>query len=247
MVNELYRLATAAHQIALRDRGSLGIIAVRPSHQGKSHTALSLQRLSSAYILWSSTPTEQKRWFRERSTIRLLMIDDPSSWPILLDFQSALVFAKNILGDVIQGVRATSYDQNVPIPLGHPCSVVMFMNEEQLSQKYPLMISTGLLARSVITFSKHTSTVYQKIRKQYKQFGYSSKNPPLFQNTQFVSRSIGPGENTWINDEFPLTDGLAEIFSILPPDEVPNIMRILLSGKHKNYEDEDIELIGEER
>lgn len=246
MVNELYRLAAAAHEIALKNRGSIGIIAVRPSHQGKSHTALSLQKLPAAYILWSASPSDQKRWFRERTNIRLLMIDDPSSWPIVLDFQSALVFAKNILGGVVQGVRATLFDQNVPVPLGHPCSVVMFMNEEQLSEKYSLMLKTGLLARSVIIFSKHTPEVYRKIKKQYKQYGFSVGQPPVFQNTQLIGRTLEKAEEIWLEDEFPEMTSLSEIFSVLPSDTASDMKRFLLSGKHKNYEDEDIELIGEQ-
>jgi hypothetical protein len=242
MANELYKLTSAAHELALRNIDSIGVVAVRPSFQGKTHTALILQNLSSAYIIWPSSISDQYRFLTDRTNARLIIIDDPSSWVFPGDFAGALVYMKNILGGVLLGSRSTKFSQNIPMPLGHPCSITVLANEEQLNRIYPKMLETGLANRCIFVYSHHSKETHEHITGEYRKCGYNSDNLPKFKVNQFIHRELEEDEITWVQQEFSgMATKIMRMLALFNRDEADELRRFIVSGKFKRYEDEEIE------
>lgn len=182
LVNETYRMARSAIVEARQQRHSRCIGFVRPSNQGKTHTAHIIARDESATIIPVMSISEQRNWFADRLENPVFVFDDPSDWFIYVDRLHIFSILKNLVSGWLKSGRATKFDFNVPLPLEKKVCVLLFMNEEQYSAIRGELKITGLAARMELYFTQHDEKTLNEIAFQYDDKGYSGQNLPRFTN-----------------------------------------------------------------
>jgi len=167
---------------------SKGCIFVRPSDQGKTHTAHILGRDRGAFIIPSMTVSKQKLWFSKRLEKPLFILDDPSDWYKRSDLEHLFSVLKNLLTGWLKAGRASKFEENIPKPINKKVGVLIFCNEEQYDSIRMIAEKTGLEARCKTFLCMHEDTMIKKIEKEYAAYGYSAQNLPRFKlngNTEF--------------------------------------------------------------
>lgn len=182
MVNETYRMARQAINEARQQRHSRCIGFVRPSNQGKTHTAHIIARDLGATLIPVMSISEQRNWFADRLENPIFVFDDPSDWFIYIDRLHIFSILKNLVSGWLKSGRATKFDFNVPLPLDKKVCVLLFMNEEQYSAIRGELKMTGLAARMELYFTQHNEKTLNEIAYQYDDKGYSGQNLPHFKD-----------------------------------------------------------------
>lgn len=183
MANETFRFAKQAVTEVKEQRQSRCIGFVRPSNQGKTHTAHIIARDLGGTIIPTMSISEQRQWFADRLDNPIFILDDPSDWYLYIDRQHLFSILKNLVSGWLRSGRATKYDFNVPVPLDKKVCVLIFMNEEQYNMIRNELRLTGLSARMEFYFTRHDQKTIDKIAFEYDDKGYSGQNLPKFQDT----------------------------------------------------------------
>lgn len=183
MVNETYRMARQAIKEVTSQRNSRCICFVRPSNQGKTHTAHIIARDLGATVIPVMSISEQRNWFAERLGSPIFIMDDPSDWFVYVDRLHVFSIMKNLVSGWLKSGRATKFDFNVPLPLDKKVCILLFMNETQYSMIRNELNLTGLAQRLEIYFTQHDEKILNKIMFEYDDKGYSSQNLPHFKDT----------------------------------------------------------------
>lgn len=182
MTNETYRMAKQAIQNAAQQRRSRCIGFVRPSNQGKTHTAHIISRDLGATIIPVMSITEQRTWFADRLDRPVFIFDDPSDWFVYIDRLHIFSLMKNLISGWLKSGRATKFDFNVPVPIDKKVCILIFMNEEQYNMIRQELKMTGLAARMELYFTRHDEAITDKIEFEYADKNYSGQNLPHFKD-----------------------------------------------------------------
>lgn len=180
MTNETFRMAKQAIFDAKTMRKSCCIGFVRPSNQGKTHTAHIIIRDLGATIIPTMSISEQRNFFATRLERPYFVLDDPSDWYRQDDRQHLFSILKNLISGWLKSGRATRYDYNVPVPLEKMVCVIIFMNEEQYNAIRNDLKFTGLAARMDLYFTYHDEKTLNYIAFEYDEKEYSGQNLPRF-------------------------------------------------------------------
>lgn len=196
-MNEVYRMALHYIDIAKRQEKSMSMCFVKPSNQGKSHTAQIIARDTGAYIIPPMSISVQKNWFANHLDTPFFIFDDPSDWSNILDREHVMTVIKNMLSGSLKGGRATKFDENIPYPLETKVAIIFFMNDEQYSDVIRTMSKVGILSRTQVFFVKHTDNCMQRIENEYLIHKYSIQNLPKFRvngDNTFPEKFIASGK-----------------------------------------------------
>lgn len=180
MTNETYRIARQAILQARAGRRSRCLLFVRPSNQGKSHTAFIIVRDFQARIIPAMSITEQRTWFADRLDDPIFIFDDPSDWYRKDDRAHVFSILKNIYVGYLKSGRATKYDVNIPVQIEKKSCTLFFMNTAQYNSIRGELEYTGLGQRLEVYFTKHDQKTLDYIDFEYDDNGYSSGNLPRF-------------------------------------------------------------------
>ena len=213
MSNETYRMAKYAITEAQNQRRSHAIGFVRPSNQGKTHTAHIISRDLGATIIPVMSISEQRTWFAERLDNPIYILDDPSDWFVYIDRLHVFSILKNLVSGWLKAGRATKFDYNVPVPLDKKVCVFIFLNEDQYSMIRNDLNVTGLAQRMELYFTRHDEKTLNKIDFEYEDKGYSSQNLPHFQggdNTFSPKYLNSKSQKTYFMEDVDFTDNEAK-------------------------------------
>lgn len=197
-------ISDAKHNIRSRCIGF-----VRPSNQGKTHTAHIIARDCGAVLIPTMSISEQRNWFANHLTAPYFILDDPSDWYRQDDRQHLFSIIKNIISGWLKSGRATRYDFNVPVPLEKKTCALLFMNEEQYNMIRNELRLTGLASRMELYFSQHSERTLDNIDFEYSDKGYSGQNLPRFRDTgsNFDKQYLKSSEQKrYFNEEIEFED-----------------------------------------
>ncbi len=199
-MNETYRKAKEYIEEVRKENESKAALFIRPSGQGKSHTAYIISRDFNGTIIPPMSTSEQKNWFGQHLNNQIFVFDDPSDWFNEKDCLHVFSVIKNLLSGTLKASRATMFSINVPQLLEKSICFLMFSNEDQFNAIRKSLEKTGLLPRLDIFLSDQGDEQTKEIKKIYKEKKYSIRNLPSFEN----------GENTF--DEKYLSSFFTKIY-----------------------------------
>lgn len=236
-MNERYIMMRALDSAVKKGEQNGVLIIISPSEHGKTQTVdMFIRDVETAKKVYPISETRLEDYLRElMDNTTTLIFDDTNGWNST-DLNNALDILKNVADGKIESSRMTNFHSGIPSPC--VINVMILINEKQYDDIRNKLDKSGLSQRATLITTYQSKETRAKVKKFYREHGYTSKNLPEFKiDLKFEKRDISKSKHLeWIDTQFPTGKKNDTVYNLLryTTDETfENLKRFLMSGlKH---------------